>query len=291
MSVTKRFETFLSNITLTQAQLDAGAAHRDSVVEKLNAHYWGVNNKTSNSIFVGSWGKQTRIRPPRDVDVLFKLPWSVYSRFEGRTGNKQSQLLQEVKGVLGTKFSTTAIKGDGPVVLIPFASYAVELLPAFPFDDGTYYIAMTDKGGRYKRADYQAEANQIQTSNTASNGNTRDLIRMMKAWQGYCAVPIKSFWLEIIAVEFLSSWANRGKSKVWYDWMVRDFLSHLKGRRFATIYAPGTNEAMSIGEDWYSKASTAYDRAVKACNLEGTDANAAGDEWQKIFGTDIPKYV
>lgn len=290
MSVATRFETFLSNIALTPAQKDAGTERRESVVERLNSNYWNSSSKTNNSIFVGSWAKQTRIRPPRDVDVLFKLPWSVYTRFEGRTGNKQSQLLQEVKGVLAAKFGATAIKGDGPVVIIPFTSYSVELIPAFAFDDGRYYISMTDNGGRYKSADYHAEETYIKDSDTATKGNTRELIRMMKAWQGYCSVPIKSFWLEIIAAEFLSSWEHKGKSRMWYDWMVRDFLAHLKGRRFGTIYAPGTYESMPLGEAWYSKASMAYDRAKKACELEATDAPAAGDEWQKIFGTDIPKY-
>lgn len=95
MSVSARFETFLSNITLTQPQITAGTSAREAVVEKLNTHYWGTTSKTNNSLYVGSWGKLTRIRSPRDVDVLFKLPKSVYDRFQGRTGNKQSQLCRK----------------------------------------------------------------------------------------------------------------------------------------------------------------------------------------------------
>ena len=30
----------------------------------------------------GSWGKLTRVRPVRDIDVLFVLPYSVYQRFQ-----------------------------------------------------------------------------------------------------------------------------------------------------------------------------------------------------------------
>src|SRR4051812_10391936 len=82
------------------------------------------------ALSVGSWGKFTRIRPPRDVDVVFKLPSSVFERFEQRSGNKQSQLLQEVKGHLQRSFTTTSIKGDGPVVLVPFTAFNVEVIPA-----------------------------------------------------------------------------------------------------------------------------------------------------------------
>lgn len=291
MSVSSRFETFLSSISLTDAQRTAGAGSRESVVRALNAHYWRVDSGTSSSRYVGSWAKLTRIRPPRDVDVIFNLPKSVYDKFEGRTGNKQSQLLQEVKGVLLTKFPYTDIRGDGPVVKVPFTAYNVELAPAFSLTGGGNWVCMTDSGGYYKKADYDAEFNLIKSSNDLTNGNTRNLIRMMKRWQGYCDVPLKSFWIELIAVEFLNNWEHRDKSKLYYDWMVRDFLKHLEGKANGNVYAPGTYETMYIGSAWLTKATTARQRAEKACSLETTDSNSAGDEWQKIFGADIPKYI
>jgi hypothetical protein len=49
---------------------------------------------------------------------------------------------------------------------------------------------------------------------------------------------------------------------------------------------------MNIGEDWLTKAQSAYGRAYKACEYErANEMLAAGDEWQKIFGTDIAKSV
>jgi hypothetical protein len=225
------------------------------------------------------------------VDVLFTLPKTVYDRFQGRAGNKQSQLLQEVKNVLATAFPNTAVKGDGPVVNIPFAAYSVELIPAFLLEGGKYWVCMTDNGGHYKTADYDAESELIRDSNDKSKGNTRHLIKMMKRWQAYCDVPIKSFWIELIAVEFLSAWEHKGQSSVYYDWMVRDFLKYLEGKEFGTVYAPGTYEAMYIGNAWTSKTKTARQRAQNACNYESSDSASAGAEWQKIFGADIPKYV
>lgn len=291
MSVASRFNTFLDNISLTQAQKDAGADRRKAVVKALNKHYWGSSSDTNNSKFIGSWGKFTRVRPPRDVDVLFTLPKSVYDKFEGRTGNKQSQILQEVKGVLAASFPSTAVKGDGPVVKIPFSSYDVELIPAFALTSGQYWVCMTNNGGSYANADYEAEATLIRDSNNRTNGNTRHLVKMMKRWQAHCDVPIKSFWIEIISVEFLNQWEHRGSSSVFYDWMVRDFLRFLVGKEFGVVYAPGTSEAMYIGSAWASKARTAKQRAEVACDSERDSPIAAGEEWQKIFGTDIPKYV
>lgn len=292
MSVSKRFDTFLDNLKLTELQIASGAGCRESVVQVLNLHYWGSTSKTANSKFVGSWAKRTRIRPPRDVDVLFELPWSVHTRYELRLGNRQSQLLQEVRSVLSASFSRTNIRGDGPVVLVPFSAFNVELIPAFRLSGGDYWVCLTDSGGRYKKADYDAESSKITYSNQLTNNNTRDLVKMMKRWQSYCSVPLKSFLIELTAMDFLDSWGNRGKSSVYYDWMVRDYLAYLVAKQNGWVFAPGTYEMMFLGNAWASRAETALARARKACTHEAnSEPISAGEEWQKIFGSDIPKYV
>jgi hypothetical protein len=205
ISVSKRFEQLLDNIALTTSQTADGTTKRGSVCKVLNFKYWSSNSETDNSFYIGSWGKYTRIRPPRDVDVLFKLPKSVYDRFQLRSGNKQSQLLQEVKDALKASFPKTDVRGDGPVIKVPFQSFAVELVPAFPLTTGKYYIPITKNGGSYKEFDPDAEYEAVKTSNTNTKENTRELIRVMKCWQGYCSIPLKSFCIEILAVDFLST--------------------------------------------------------------------------------------
>ena len=290
MSTSGRFSQLLENIRLTSTQIDAGVSSRESVIRCLNAAYYGSSDVSANSLSVGSWGKFTRIRPPRDVDVLFRLPDAVYHRFEQRAGNKQSQLLQEVKGHLQRSFSSTNIKGDGPIVLVPFSAFSVEIIPAFRLTSGRYYISMTDSGGRYKTADYEAEISAVADSDKATNTNTRALVRMMKCWQGYCNVEMKSFWIEITAINFLKQWEHREKSKTYHDWMVRDYLQYLLSQKNTYIAAPGTYELMNLADKWVSKAESALGRAKKACVHEGSnEPYSAGDEWQKIFGSDMPR--
>jgi len=290
MGVADRFSKFLGNIALTEEQKTKGLERRDAVVRSLNANYYGTTSATNHSTLVGSWGKFTRIRPPRDVDVLFTLPYATYERFQQRTGNRQSQLLQEVRTLLLSAYPNTAIRGDGPVVLVPFSAFNVEVIPAFAAQDGGHLVCMTDGGGSYKRADYDAEMKIVSDSNSTTNGNTRDLVRMMKTWQGYCSVPLKSFHLELLATTFLAQWEYSGKSKTYYDWMVRDFLSFLVSRANWNVYAPGTGETMSLGNAWETRAKSALERAKKACDYESSSSwTLAGEEWQKIFGPDIPK--
>ena len=240
-------------------------------------------------MLVGSWGKSTQIRPPRDIDVLFTLPPSVYERYEHVYGNKQSQLLQEVKNVLLKKYSTTKMRADGQVVLVPFLSYSVEVVPAFVLTNGKYWICNTNGGGKYETTDPTSEIEQIKSSSNLTNGNTRNLIRMMKCWQGNCNVPLKSFCLELLVVDFLSSYGYKDKGTTFYDWMTRDFFKFLLGKVNGWVIIPGTYKFIDLGDTWKSKAESAYNRASKATQYEADNMPyTAGEEWQKIFGNYIP---
>jgi hypothetical protein len=219
------------------------------------------------------------------------LPAEVYWRFEVRQGNKQSQLLQEVKGTLLNTFPQTDMRGDGQVVVVPFA-LPIEVVPAFLGQDSKPVICDTTDGGRYRTSTSLAEIDDIRLHDAATNGNLRDLIRMLKKWQRENDVPLKSFLLERVAVQFLSAWAYRGSSTFWYDWMIRDFFQFLLGRLNTYVVMPGTLEVLPLGNAWYSKAQTAYGHAVKACDYERANEQfLAGLEWQSIFGLDINVWV
>lgn len=290
MTVGTRFDKFLASLMLTDVQRSDGQTKHVGVRQCLDQWYY-ASSYAGKGFLVGSWGKSTEIRPPRDIDIMYVLPESVYNRFQTRPGNKQSQLLQEIKTVLQRTYSTTEIKGDGQVVLVPFTTFSVEVVPAILLTNGRYWICDTNNGGRYKVADPDAEIKHIKDSNDTTSGNTRDLIRMIKRWQEFCNVPLKSFVIELLVIDFLQSWAHRGRSTTYYDWMTRDFFEFLKSKsQWNTVTVPGTYESIFLGNgDWQSRAETAYNRATKACNFERDNMPySAGSEWQKIFGPDIP---
>lgn len=118
IAVRPRFEEFNRDLALTGPQQRDGVTKRDGVVGCLNRHYYGTGSGTDNSFLIGSWGKNTAMRPPRDVDVYFVLPPAVYYRFQDHKWNRQSALLQEVKEVLGESYPDTDMRGDGQVVVV-----------------------------------------------------------------------------------------------------------------------------------------------------------------------------
>lgn len=290
VAVRQRFQQFHQNISLTLIQQVDGWRKRSGVVSCLNQRYYSLDSGDANSRLIGSWGKDVATRPPRDVDVYFVLPPEVYYRFQDRIGNRQSALLQEVREVLLPTYPSTVIQADRQVVLVSFGSYAIEIVPAFLLTNGCYWICDTVGVGRYKVTNPQAEAQYIQEVDLACNGNLRPLIRMLKAWQAYCSVPIKSFHLELVAAEFLLQSPWHLHDYFWFDWITRDFFAYLYGKASASMLVPGVPESVLLGNLWQSRALTACNRAVKACEFDQSNqVDAAGEEWQKIFGTDLPR--
>jgi hypothetical protein len=180
------------------------------------------------------------------------------------------------------------MRGDGQVIDIPFNQTPVEVSPGFLCTDGSVLVCDTNNGGRYILSTAAAEEASLSVSDTSCIGNTRALARMMKQWQRENNVPLKSFQIERLAVEFMATWDHRQRDHFWYDWMVGDFLAYLHTRVNTFIYMPGTNEAVWLGSEWLSRAQTAYRCALKACEYkEGNYEILAGGEWQAIFGSAI----
>lgn len=292
IAVRQRFKQFHRNLLLTDTQYADALTKRNGVVRCLNRHYYGLIFDTEHSFLIGSWGKNTAIRPPRDVDLYFLLPQDIYHRFQGYLWNRQSALLQEMKEVIVKTYPDTYMRGDGQVILVRFETYNVEVVPAFLLTNGHYWICNTHDGGSYKETAPQAEAAYIEDIDKTNSRNLRPLIRMLKSWQAFCSVPIKSFELELLAADFMGRSPWRYKDWFWFDWIIRDFFAYLYYRANSFVVVPGTFESIYLGNAWQSRATTAYWRAEKACRCEEFNlVEAAGEEWQKIFGLQIPQTV
>lgn len=288
--VERRFRRLVANLDLKPEQETDGHAKVRGVAGSLKRAYWPEEDTTPHHFLVGSWGKLTAIRPPTDVDMMFVLPSEVYNRFNGRTGNVQSQLLQEVKAALTKTYSQTELRGDGQVVIVRFNSIDIEVVPAFSLQGGGYYICDTNDGGRWKNVDSDVELITYNQQNDALCQNPRKLARILKRWKKYRDVPIKGFHIERLVLECLEQSSYGKHNEFWFDWLVRDVLAHMISRADGGFYVAGKfQEWISFGDAWLPKARAAYEIALKACDYERANMNlSAGSEWQKLFGDYVP---
>lgn len=283
--VIPHFSEFLRELDLSLFERADAESKAGRVARCLWENYYTGEFDVRCFLKVGSYGKGTAIRPPSDLDILFRLPTAEFYRVEQLVGNKQSQLLQEVKRALGRTFPRTDLRADGQVILAPFQTYNVEVIPAFQRTDGTYLTAHTADDGTWRLSNPVAEYQRLQHVNSVSAGKATHLTKMLKAWKRECLVDIKSVSLEVLACVFLEQWPHRLRSLFYYDWMVRDFFAFMHDYKDGWTLVPGTSEKIELGDTWFSKCQRAYQRSLKACEYEYGDYGfAAAAEWQKIFG-------
>jgi Second Messenger Oligonucleotide or Dinucleotide Synthetase domain len=292
IAVTARFRSFFDKLQPTPAEVEDAVTKQLGVRRSLHRDYWNESTDSPLGFVVGSWGKGTAIRPPTDIDVFMQLPLDDYHRFNNYIGNGQSALLQEVKLVLEKTYPQTNMRGDGQVCVVAFNSIIVEVVPVFKFDADRWVMPDTHDGGSWKTVNPAAEVALLDHTDLVASSNARKLVQMMKAWKQNCNVPIKSFILELVVSEFLQSYEFRAKDFFYFDWFVRDFFRYLLSRTNGLIWAPNSATYVSLSNEWESRAVSALDRALNACEYEYKDMIAhAGEEWQKIFGDRIQVVV
>jgi hypothetical protein len=289
-AVAERFRRFVAELQVTTPQLEDGVGKHVNAGRVLERAYYGGNfGDAPPGLLVGSWGKGTQVRPSNDVDSFFILPPEVKTRFDQRSGNVQSQLLQEVKGVLEGAYSQTRMRGDGQVVMIAFNTITLEVVPVFRSWNGTFLMPDTNGGGQWKDVDPWAQIQRIDATDRMMNGNVRAMAQIMKHWRNEKNVPLKSFAIELLISEFLPARGFGDQTTFWYDYYVRDFFQLLCSRANTYLVIPGASELYWLGDEWLSRAEAAKAIAIEACHWEYHDYDVtAGQEWQKIFGPRIP---
>ena len=269
------FVEMLRRLKLTKRQRDDAVAKYTGVARTLHAEFYGGEYNDSRKLLIGSYGKRTHIRPPGDIDLLFKIPLETFEQYDNHTWNGQAALLQRVRTILSKKYTTTEkIAAWGKVVLVEFAdgTHNVEVLPAYEID-GVFKIPNSEDGGFWEDFDARDEIKLIVDSHARTGGKTRKLIRMIKRWRKENAtMTVKAYEIEQYCVRFLDAQPHEGKS-----W------SELVAAFFTWFAKVADKDATFI--------TTACIRATKARTYELTGKiDKACEEWGKVFGWAFPAY-
>ncbi|MCW7553861.1 hypothetical protein NX722_14750 [Endozoicomonas gorgoniicola] len=287
MDVAKTFEEFVGNLAVSNRSEISGRYKR--ITKTLNKKYYDNESEILHSLQVGSYGRGTAIDGLSDLDMVFELPWDIYSRFNKYDGNGQSALLQEVKEEIKKTYPKTDVKGDGQVVVVSFRNYVVEVLPSFKNDDGSYKYPDSNDGGSWKTTKPRDEINEIDKLNKDSNGNLKNLCKMVRSWRNKVGAPMGGLLIDTLCYKFLEEKSEyKYRSFVYYDWYVRDFFEYLgsqkKDQEF--WYAPGSKQKVYKKGNFIAKAKRAHKKCKEA--IEKEKNKTVNDIWKDVFGRAFP---
>lgn|SRR5690625_931938 len=288
MSVSNNFSTFCSNLRMSNDTVTKIQNRYKKITKRINGDYWNSISETSNSLYVGSYGRGTEIWTS-DIDMIVRLPYKTYEKFNNYRSNGQSALLQEVRESLQKTYSTSHVKADGQVIGINFDDgISFEIVPVFKNKDGSYTYPDSNNGGVWKVTDPVSEISAINVSNRATNKNLKRLCRMARAWKSKCNVPLNGILIDTLAYRFIKDWEYNEKSYLYYDFMSRDFFKFLKNIDVNKEYwyAPGSNRRVWKNGGFQSKASKAYNLSIEAIRYESDGyPYSSKRKWREIYGT------
>ena len=293
MGLADWFSAFCGNIKVKNG--DSISRRYKAITKRLNTDFRGTTSETANSLYVGSYGRNTAIHGTSDMDMIFVLPYSTYQHYNNYSGNGQSALLQAVRTSLQKTYSTTRIGADGQVIVIAFDDgITFEIVPGFVNKDGSYTYPDSNGGGSWKTTNPKPEIDAIRTRNSECSNNLVPLCRMMRAWKAKMSVPIGGLLIDTLAYQFIGTWEYRDKSYLYYDYMCRDFFAFMANQDKAQEWwnAPGSGQRVygPKGQFQY-KATRGYNLACEAIKHETADPKqewSAKQKWREIFGTSFP---
>ena len=293
MALSDWFATFCSNLQIR----DGGtiATRYANITRRLNTDFWTTTSDTAHSLYVGSYGRNTAIAGFSDVDMIFQLPYSEYVRYNNYTGNGQSALLQAVKTSIEKTYTTTSIRADGQVIMVPFTDgITFEVVPAFENENSSFTFPNANNGGSWEVTNPRPEIKAIRDRNAATNGNLVPLCRMMRDWKNKWAVPIGGLLIDTLAYQFIETWEYRDKSYVYYDYMCRDFFKWMANQDENQEWwrAPGSGQYVWGKGLFQYKAKRCYNLSLEAIEHEMATPKrewSAKQKWREIFTTNFPE--
>lgn len=282
----KLFREFRDTLAVKNSEEISG--RYKAITTRLNKDYWDIDSDTANCLQVGSYGRNTAINGVSDLDMAFELPWEVYDRFNERTGNVQSQLLQEIRDCLKIRYPTTDIHADSQVVVLDFTNYRVEVLPAFKGDDGGYTFPDSNDGGSWKECWPRDEMSAVTEVNNRSNRNLKHVCKMLRSWKNGHGAPMGGMLIDTLAYDFFRSNPSYDtKSYGSYPELMRDIFQHLADQPEQEYWlSPGSKDRVKSKGKFQTKAK----KALGWCQ-EAIDADADKQKeklWRKTFGNAFP---
>lgn len=214
LNVNQGFTIFHGLLTPTNSETQAAISHRASIEECLRSHF-----SVTNYFRCGSFGNGTSVSGYSDVDYLACVR-DYYT--------SSSSLLERMKLVLAARFPLSQVQINSPAVMIPFGAKAesTEIVPAIAYKmvtcQGQNIYRIADGRGGWMLTCPDAHNAYVRAVDEKFNNKVKPLVRFLKAWKFYNAVPISSFFLEMYVARFADT-----QSYIDYSANVRSLLHAL----------------------------------------------------------------
>jgi hypothetical protein len=195
------FKKFKSRLELRDGEQRNASKTQKEIRELIDTHF-----SLTKSFLTGSYGRHTKTRPLKDVDIFFVLDKTKESKYV----DKPLELLEEFRKVLEPKYGKDKVKIGRRSVGIDLPVdvndedkiLSIDAVPAF--DVGNHYKIPDNVLKTWIETDPEVHAEETTAANKAFDGEWKPLVKMIKKWNETQGKPIKpSFLIEVMALQIL----------------------------------------------------------------------------------------
>lgn len=290
LTLPEAFEKFRSRLVLTESEQNDASRRQQKIREQVRG---GLS--VERDFLTGSYGRNTKTKPLKDVDIFIVLKDSEASYLE----EPPDVVLDRLIEILSPHYPSRTSKGNRSVKVAFGDAVAdeqvmsVDVVPAFAAN-GAYQIPDRRQGGWIK-TNPDVHKQKADVAHKAFDEKWKPAVKMIKKWNDHHDKPVKpSFLLEVMALELLSP--PYGGS---YARELRQFFASAAAsieEEWADPAGLGPPVTARLEENVWERdqAKRALREAEAACTealrLEQNGrTGAALDAWQELFGPRFAK--
>ena len=203
MTTQEQFDKYLADhLNLTKKDIEKVQVHielREKLETKLE--FKGKDDDETYSFLTGSYSRNTAIRPPKDVDFFIVLNDKKYGDL------KPSELLNLLEKTLKEILPDITIFQQTHSVTIEYdEEFSIDVIPAFEINSELYKIPhVSENSDTWLKSNPKIHGEKLTEANDTTNGLLVPLVKLLKAWKRDKCSYVKSFHLELLAIEIINN--------------------------------------------------------------------------------------
>jgi Second Messenger Oligonucleotide or Dinucleotide Synthetase domain len=283
-TVAVSFDKFREAIELPGDHRETATARKDSIISLLKNDF-----EILDAFATGSLPRFTAVRGHADLDVMVALHYGKHIN-----NKKPSEVLQAVRNALGGY--RTNVRNNGQAVTLHYKTWPdVNIVPVSRSVDNAGLVA------HYNVPDLNTETwiesrpkdhSEVMTKKNDSCGVAfKRIIKMIKWWNHQHSSLLRSFHIEVIAINVFSSKLDD------YPWDVFQYFDKACELAASSLWYDGSLADKYL--DWSTRQevvkrlTSARDKAREAWYLtydNNDDDEKAIGIWRQIFGDEFPAF-
>lgn len=293
ITITEAFDTFRKRLELSETESKDAIKRHTEVRETIRATF-----KIKTDFLTGSYGRRTKTKPLKDVDVFFVLDAEKERAWRDQEPRK---VLDAFYDCLVAKYGQDAVDPEGrrcvtiefdkknPTVAEDGKILSIDAVPAFAVND--YYEIPDRDLGKWIKSNPEVHAIEATKKNKELDAKWVPLVKMLKRWNRTAGNVIKpSFLIEVMAQGLVDGPFTTYPSEV-RRFFAASEIAVMKDWPDPAGYGPPVSDQMTAEKRKVAQAAfrKAESQAAVAVRLDqqGKQGEAL-EAWQEIMGKYFP---